>query len=448
MKLISLLSDIFKSRGYEVMVSSPENSYLLLKRGSSTLAVGYADPGHITTEGEVDMFLSMGENDSADSSLFISPEKLKRASKKALEKGGSAMWDRMALAIAIGEQVITSTGEVEANEEPVFDHQRILNMFKAGDVDPVAELRQFEKGTEPVFNVHSAQPSKKEPADISSQKYDGPLKVEKVSFPETAEKKEEKEQTASKVSEDILMGAWAGFEDWKKNEEMDPEHKKKEVVEQGKKSEEETRFDPFSLDVPFMGAMEDTPPEKRPWVGSTLAPTKCSREEACTKAGVPIDTEIEMEHVPNLLVSVSYSLRSEEGDHVGRLGQYLYDPIKAGLIDIPDALAEELRSTLSIWDGIGPANNIDKAKEDDKGYVRALKDRLVREKHAEDRLVRETLMSTIYQEVRYLFDPSTFDVRWSRRVVVPYWIKRDPEGRIKWMVDGYLGRFLPVGTGK
>ncbi len=448
MKLISLLSDIFRSRGYEVMVSSPENSYLLLKRGSSTLAVGYVDPGHNATEGEVDMFLSMAENASADSTLFISPEKLKRASKKALEKGGSAMWDRMALAIAIGEQVITSTGEVEVEEGPVFDHQRILNMFKAGDVDPVAELRQFEKGSEPVFNVHSERSSKKEAVDISPQRSAVPLKVEKVSFPDTTEKKEEDVQAVSNVPEDILIGAWAGFEDWKKKEDKVPEPEKEEVVEQTDKPEEEAKVDPFSFDMPFMSAMEDTAPEKRPWVGATLAPTKCSREEACAKAGAAIDTEIEMEHVPNLLVSVSYSLRSEDGDHVSRLGQYLYDPIKAGLIDIPDALAEELRSTLSIWDGAGPANNIEKAKEDDKGYVRALKDRLVREKHAEDRLVRETLMSTIYQEVRYLFDPSTFDVRWSRRVVVPYWIKRDPEGRIKWMVDGYLGRFLPVGTGQ
>ena len=160
------------------------------------------------------------------------------------------------------------------------------------------------------------------------------------------------------------------------------------------------------------------------------------------KASVPPDTELDIEHVPQLLVSISYSLKNEHGEKVDRTGEYLYDPIKWGIVDIPSALAEELRSTLSVWDGKGPAKELSRAKEDDKGYVRALKDRLSRETHAEDRLVRETLMSTIYQEVRYLFDPTSFNVRWSRRVVVPYYIKKNEYGNIEWMVDSYLGRFL------
>jgi hypothetical protein len=87
---------------------------------------------------------------------------------------------------------------------------------------------------------------------------------------------------------------------------------------------------------------------------------------------------------------------------------------------------------------------MDKVKEDDKAYIRALKDRLTRERHAEDRLVRETIMSTIYQEVRYLFDPTSFNIRWSRRVVVPFWVKRDENSNIRWMVDSYLGRFIQI----
>lgn len=428
MQLLSVLTDIFTTRGYEVMVSSPENNYLLLKKNTSTMAVGYSDPDQGASEGEAEMFVSMAENASADSMLFISPDKLRKGPRRILERAGCATWDRMALAIAIGEQFLVSDDRKKERKKKTekFDQSAILDQFLNQDFDPL--IRSLD-----------------EPAEAPAEENligenDNGIQVRKVEFPDQSTKpgaikkteqpapEKKKETAASKVSEDVLLGAWAGFDDWKKKEETQIEDTEPVPVP----------------DLPLMEPIEETPPEKKPWLGSILAPTRCTREEACAKAGVPNDTELVVEHVPNLLVSVSYSLKAEDGATVSREGEYLYDPIRSGLIDIPSALAEELRSTLSVWDGKGPAKGIDNIREDDKGYVRALKDRLTRERHAEDRMVRETIMSTIYQEVRYLFDPSSFNIRWSRRVVVPFWVKRDENGNINWMVDSYLGRFIQI----
>lgn len=433
MKLIETLTDIFTTRGYEVLISSPENSYLLLKREGSILAVGYSDPGHHVTEGEVEMFISMAEDASSDSMLFISPEKLRKDARKVLDGGGVATWDRMALAIAIGEQVLMKPEKDEnTDNETQFDPSSMMALFKQDDVDPLSELRKFETDIQNDFKMVE---KKEAPEPIPQNEEKKGFKVEKMEFPDLDDEK--KQRSVSTVSDDILMNAWSGFDDWKEKEK-----EKEKVKEKGNEVREVNKQKEPVFDLPLMGAFEDTPPEKRPWVGSILAPSRTTKEEACIKASVPPDTELHLEHVPQLLVSISYALKNDDGEKVDRKGEYLYDPIKWGIVDIPSALAEELRSTLTVWDGKGPVKNIDKAKEDDTGYVRTLKDRLARDTHAEDRLVRETIMSTIYQEVRYLFDPSSFNVRWSRRVVVPYYVKKDENGRIEWMVDSYLGRFL------
>lgn len=402
------------------------------------MAVGYGDPGHKTSEGEAEMFISMAENASADSMLFISPDKLLRKSRKVLDDSGCATWDRMALAIAIGEQYLVSEKKEEKLEnkgspgDEAFDPLMVLDQFLNEEKDPL--LGPSEIGPENIAKEvePTVRPETESGARVTEEALS--IQVRKVEFPDGSVKPTEgKGSQASMVSEDVLLNAWSGFDDWKKKEDGSQE-----------KEEEGIQIIP---DLPLMETIKETPPEKRPWVGATLAPTRCNREEACAKAGVPNDTELDLEHVPNLLVSVSYSLKSDDGATVSRAGEYLFDPIKSGLIDIPNALAEELRSTLSVWDGKGPAKVMDKASEENTGYIRALKDRLTRERHAEDRMVRETLMSTIYQEVRYLFDPTSFNIRWSRRVVIPFWLKKDENGNVKWMVDAYLGRYLQVGSG-
>lgn len=434
MKLIETLTDVFITRGYEVMISSPENSYLLLKKDGSILAVGYSDPGHHATEGEVEMFISMSEDASADSMLFISPEKLRKDARKTLDRGGVATWDRMALAIAIGEQVLMKPEKVEKEEEQEFNPSSMMALFQQDDVDPLTELRDFETKMTDDFKVQDARVPRND-TGVKVRKTES-FKVEKMDFPDLEDEKHTK--VISTVSEDVLMNAWAGFDDWKEKEKV----KKVEVKEEKKDTKKEVEPTFPSFDLPLMEVLEETSPEKRPWVGSILAPRRTSTEEACAKASVPPDTELMIEHVPQLLVSISYALKNESGEKVERTGEYLYDPIKWGIVDIPSALADELKSTLSVWDGIGAVKDMDKARENDKGYVRALKERLTRETHAEDRLVRETLMSTIYQEVRYLFDPASFNIRWSRRVVVPYYVKKDENGKMDWMVDSYLGRYL------
>jgi len=445
MRLLGILTGIFKARGYEILVSSDENGYLLLRKNGSTLAVGYSDPGQAPTVDEIRMFISMAEGADADSMLFISPEKMKREQKRILDEAKAATWDRMALAIAIGEQSLMSEGGVEGpREADLFDPDRIMKAHEISDGASTGghggEGMETERGgtDDAAETIPSGGPGKTE--------REKELVVKKLTFPEEKER-----EARHKVSEEVLLNVWSiseesagdgGKTEGKRNE-GDDTHAEKEVTDE----KEEPAIIPFDMPI-FDEKGEEEETHKDPWQGSILAPSRCSREEACQKAGVPPDTELQLEHAPYLLVGVSYALRSETGERVPRSGHYLYDPTTSGLLDIPGTVAEELRSTLAVWNGEREQLGAGNVPEDDRRHIRALKDRLSRETHSEDRLVRETLMSTIYQEVRYLFDPSSFDIRWSRKVVIPFWVKKDVDGRKKWMVDAYLGRYIPLGTGQ
>ena len=62
---------------------------------------------------------------------------------------------------------------------------------------------------------------------------------------------------------------------------------------------------------------------------------------------------------------------------------------------------------------------------------------------AVDRMIRETLMSTIYREIRFSLKRRSFKIISSKRLMVPFWVKRKEDGDPEWMVDAYLGRFIP-----
>ncbi|MCK5773438.1 MAG: hypothetical protein KAH57_06580, partial [Thermoplasmata archaeon] len=61
---IEMLENIFRGRGYEIITSSLDNSYMLLFREGERTAVGFSPMGVSMTPGEAEMFLSMAENDN------------------------------------------------------------------------------------------------------------------------------------------------------------------------------------------------------------------------------------------------------------------------------------------------------------------------------------------------------------------------------------------------
>lgn len=141
-EFIEMLENIFRGRGYEIITSSLDNSYMLLSKDGERTAVGFSPMGVSMTLGEAEMFLSMAENDTANDMLYIHPFKMKKKARATLKSGDVALWDRTALAIAIGEARIVELESPESEK----GKEAVLDLLSGGaDPDPVSELREFEK---------------------------------------------------------------------------------------------------------------------------------------------------------------------------------------------------------------------------------------------------------------------------------------------------------------
>jgi len=452
MEVQDTLERIFRFRGYEVVRTSAENSYLLLRKGSSGMAVGYTMPGEKVTDGEASMFISMAQNDGADSMLFISAIKLPPDVKRTFEKENVATWDRAALSIAIGEQVLNewSSGIREQKRRG-----SIMELFRNRDVDPVKEVKEFhrevsekEQGGFTVKEVelrpggarsgieHTAPPPVKAPVGSTAPGPEKPPVDEKP--PETMEKKleydlgglpmlEPLEETPSKttpvetrrVPDEVLMNSWAGFNEWKAG--GGAPKKDGEVPE--------TRMDDAT------GA--DT------WKGSIMAPVKYSEKDALSLAGEEHEFEMERSNQPFLILRATYSMVPEDGQEPLEVeGTYLYDTVRFTVHDLPEQMFREMEDIRVRWDGSkGPSGLPDLRKEHNKA-VTSLREKIQSGKMAKDRKVKETQMSTIYREIVYRFDPGSLRLHSSKRVMVPFWVKTTADGKVEWEVNAYLGRLV------
>ncbi|MGA1819948.1 MAG: hypothetical protein ACMUHU_02950 [Thermoplasmatota archaeon] len=448
MDVLAALEGVFVSRGYRVVRSSGENRYLLLGKGNTTMAVGYSSAAGSITEGEAEMFVSMGQNDSAGSMLFISPGKLSRSVKAVLEREGVATWDRSELASAIGEYMISLwSGEEEKQGARAGSREvetREVGGFRIREVD-LGSRRVLEKVTEAVLKqepppaVAPAPPAVPDPGPVPEAKtpepepetynLDMPLfmveeapeeKPPAPKAPITEKKREDPpDKTLRKVPEEILMDPWAGFE----------EHRAKQTEK--KKGTEEKAETPDKLGSARTG---------NPWAGSTLAPLKYDAKEALSLAGVEEGAALRRENRPFLLLEASYSMLPEDGtDPVENDGTYLYDCLKGDVTDIPGSLFDEVANLPDRWDGREGPKTLTNLKDDHNSAVSVLRKKITEEKLARDRKVRETLMSTIYREIEYRFDPKSLKLISSRRVMLPYWVKDGKGGRAEWEVNAFLG---------
>lgn len=181
-----------------------------------------------------------------------------------------------------------------------------------------------------------------------------------------------------------------------------------------------------------------------PWKGARLAPARVNKEDACTKAGAQVDPPPELVLVPHLLIDVRYLLRSGQLEPLERTGSFLLDAVDMHMDDIPSAISSELCSIKGVWDGVTPplprAGTGPRSDPDGKAL---LLERLEGESVTQDRLVRDSLMSTVYQEATYRFDPTSFEVLRTEKVMLPFWQRRAQDGSVEWSVDAFLGRFVP-----
>ncbi len=411
------------------------------------MAVGYSMSPKKTTEGEAEMFISMGQNDSAGSMLFISPIKLSRLVKRILEKEGVATWDRMALAIAIGEQTLNEWSKVE--KEPI--ERSVMDLFETEDIDPVHEVRKYHREVSSSdvggFKIHQVEvspprievkeeqiipeviPDQKESADVvmpepkeeeAPPKFDLPMMpMMEMEPPEEVPVKKEtrkKEKTDHKVPEEILMDPWSGFGD--QNEETSP----KDVT-----------------------APEEKPPKKMSngWIGATLAPEKCSNTEAISLAGEGEETELKKINFPFIILEVSYQMDPADGkESIEQDGFYLYDCVRKDVMDVPGTVYDEIFSIKTKWDGSDAPKKMTDPKDDHNMAMVTLRKMIKSGKLKRDRKVQDTLMSTIYKEIDYRFDPKSLKLISSRRVILPFWVKEGKRGKEDWAVNGFLGNLI------
>jgi hypothetical protein len=185
-------------------------------------------------------------------------------------------------------------------------------------------------------------------------------------------------------------------------------------------------------------------PDPGPWHDFRLAPVKLGPEEACTRAGAQVDPRPELVLRPHLMLDVRYTLRSGQLEPLERTKSLIVDMREGRPQDIPPTISSELCSISEKWErGAADGPRVSEGADPSMDGAKAVLGTLSSEKVTQDRLVRDSLMSTIYQEATYTLDPSSFEVLRTEKVMLPFWVRRSREGAEGWSVDAFLGRFFP-----
>ncbi|MBN1539518.1 MAG: hypothetical protein JW939_05185 [Candidatus Thermoplasmatota archaeon] len=438
MDIIPTLEGIFKARGYNVLRSSEENRYMLIEKDGSRVAVGHSISCGELTEGEAVMFLSMGENDSAASMLFISPLKLRSSVRDLFENEGVETWDRVDISTAIGDLVLSEWGMMEAergrdqvseligtrgNEgvDDVSPHREVgpreMGGFKVREVEMVGG--EMKGKISPIAAGHRKGEAAPEPEEPSRDEGSGSEPLIEPSAPENEEGMPLPDLPGM-VHDEVLLGSVRDADRLVSGQVVHPEPQESAVKRP-------------SMEVP---ARTDNP-----WSGSTLAPLKYTERDALSLAGEVESVQLRRENRPFLLLEASYMMVPEDGTApVEQDGTYLYDCLRSEVFDIPGSLYDEVAEIKERWDGSDGPDTLKKLRDDHNSAMASLKMKIGNEQMAKDRKVRETLMSAIYREINYSFDPDSLRLISSRRVMLPFWVKDGAEGKTEWEVNGYLGQ--------
>ncbi|MGA1865980.1 MAG: hypothetical protein ACMUFK_00770 [Thermoplasmatota archaeon] len=437
--IIPTLEGIFKARGYNVLRSSEENRYLLLEKDGSRMAVGHSISGGELTEGEAVMFLSMGENDSAACMLFISPSKLPSSVMDLFESEGVETWNRIDISTAVGDLVLSgwemmelnkgkgpvsdlsSTRSIKVDHEDELSHRTVslreMGGFKVREIEMVSGDMKGKALPAPAdHGKGEVAPEQEEPSGVTGS---GSEPVIEASAPEI-EEVELLIDLPGKVPDEILSSS-RGSSDMLIS------------IRDASTEPQESALEGPSMEVPAK--------TENPWSGSTLAPLKYTEKDALSLAGEEEGVHLRRENRPFLLLEASYVMVPEDGTApVEQDGTYLYDCMRSEVFDIPGSLYDEVAEMRERWDGSDGPDTMKKLRDDHNSAMTSLRSKIGNEQMAKDRKVRETLMSAIYREINYSFDPDSLRLISSRRVMLPFWVKDGAEGKTEWEVNGFLGQ--------
>ena len=434
MDLISLVASIFESRGYTVVNSSSDNSYLLLEKDGERTAVGYSTLEPPATDEEAHMFISMAENDSVADMLFIHPGEMGCDLREVLTEGNVVIWDRTALAIALGESRLKEEGWVVRKPEerdsistPSLENE-IIRWFSGEDVDPLKELRDYESRLR------------------ESGEEVGGFKVNKVDIGREGGRGVLKRPGEAPRTDDDPKRPTVG------QENAEPMEIDKELDGPEEAVTESTLPSDDPIPLPGLFSVEDEDPdagsqpnqEEDVWASAPLIRPRMNRGEAqVLMENSDGEYSIEEEIYPHRLYRVSYSLFSDESDReVEAEGIFLVDLVSGEVSDVPRNVAASLETVRpGISEGIS-GGRVD--PELDEGEVlRRIATRIGDEPYHEERKVHDGPSSTIWRRMRFKLRDGSLRIDGSTPLLIGCWTAFDEGGKRRWSIDGFSGRRVP-----
>ncbi|MGA1821116.1 MAG: hypothetical protein ACMUIG_01155 [Thermoplasmatota archaeon] len=429
-----LLEKIFRARGFEIETSSRENRYLLMTRDGMKRSVGYSPLDSEITEGEAEMYLSMAENDGSDEILFISPGKIRAKVKRIFKEGSAAVWDRTALSMAAGEMLLDDLNPDTSPEKTPAREGSIMDLFQTDDVNPVTELREYER----------------ELRSLDDFDEDG-FSIRKVTLPDddTLEEWDSNDEIPISIqSEKTHAAVEKGSAPNRSDEAM--KHRVPDEVLLGKMEIPPPEPEPVFEGLPMM-PMEpltetveersESPPDD-PWKDWIMAPERITKEKAMAISGSGEGTEVERGYRPHRLFWVRFNVRARNGSReMDKEGTYLVDLKHGEALSVPFSVADELSRVGDPVKVDSLPGNLNRGSIGD-GRARGLLESVIkRDPHSEDEIVHDGTMSTVYEEVKYDVLPESIEVLRSMDVLFPYWVN-SIDGKENWSVDAHLGRFV------
>ncbi|MCK5773752.1 MAG: hypothetical protein KAH57_08180, partial [Thermoplasmata archaeon] len=371
-------------------------------------------------------------NDNANDMLYIHPFKMKRKARAALKSGDVAMWDRTALAIAIGEAKIVDLEGPEPEEE-----EEAPGWFSGdADPDPVSELREFEKSikAETEVTIGSFQVKKITMGGVETDS-DANASPEVSLDPERSDGPAPPLGEVPSVSiEAIDMDLSVVLEEESVKElDVSPVFSMFDTVEAAAEGQ-----GPSSGGKPPAGDPEDA--KLAQWSRIPLAPKRISEAEAASLAGGDASAGVNAELRPHLLYSVRYVMETEDGaSEVIQERPFLMDCTDGEVMDLPHSLAEEL-SNLKRSRPRNDKRPVITSRLDGPSAVENVRRKLMDLTMLRDEKVHDGPGSVIYEETRYGLRKGSLEVVGTFKVLMPYWVGAGENGDTLWAVEAHTGR--------
>lgn len=411
--LVELIKEVFASKDYAILRSSEENRLIVAGREDEVLAIGYSEMDTPPTIGEVEMFSTISEGEGATVLLFISPAKLSRETLEFMKRSGIEVWDRTTLVLAIGECALKGAASFDAIEEwesaeeiePAPDRFQV----KGGeDLDPLAELRRFERTLieEPQTKVKEV--SYPPPSAGSPAKGIATVRIRSRPFP-GASRDEDKADGVEKIVP-------------AEPDESPPPPMEEETMAALPMMSEDVRA-------------ETPPPPDEKDEGTAIAPLRIGREEAVQMAPGTVK-DLELVYRPFLLQEVCFSVRTVTGDTDDRTEHLMVDLVDGSVLQVPAMALHDLEPAREMEEG---SRTEDPSAIDLEKARSSIREKVALGAFPLEKKVHDGIMSTIYKEMEALLVEGSYRVVTERQVSIPVWKGRLALGASVWLMDGYAG---------